>query len=82
MCLQIMSQFKITHFVTTLWNSGEKLHPVTFELVQICFDMVTFDNIERDEKIKRKAQLSLIGLLTGFSIISGIEIIFFIFRLI
>ena len=55
-------------------------------LVRIYFDTATFDDIERDEKIKTEAQLSLIGgtmgLLTGFSIISGVEIIFFIFRLI
>ena len=58
----------------------------TLQLVQIYFDTATFDDIERDKKIKTEAQLSLIGgtmgLLTGFSIISGIEIIFFIFRLI
>ena len=55
-------------------------------MVQIYFDTATFDDIERDKKIKMEAQLSLIGgtmgLLTGFSIISGIEIIFFLFRLI
>ena len=54
--------------------------------MQIYFDTATFDEVERDKKIKTEAQLSLIGgtmgLLTGFSIISGIEIIFFIFRLI
>ena len=54
--------------------------------MQIYFDTATFDDIERDKKIKTEAQLSLIGgtmgLLTGFSIISGIEIIFFLFRLI
>ena len=53
-------------------------------MVQIYFDTATFDDIERDKKIKMEAQLSLIGgtmgLLTGFSIISGIEIIFFLFR--
>ena len=47
--------------------------------------MATFDKIERDKKIKTEAQLSLIGgtmgLLTGFSIISGIEIIYFLFML-
>ena len=66
-------------------TSGEELPDSTLELVQIFFDTATFDNIERDKKIKMEAQLSLIGgtmgLLTGFSIISGIEIIFFIFRL-
>ena len=51
-------------------------------LVRIYFDTATFDDIERDEKIKTEAQLSLIGgtmgLFPGFSIISGIEIIFFL----
>ena len=61
-----------------------ELPPSTLELVQIYFDTATFDDIERDKKIKTEAQLSLIGgtmgLLTGFSIISGVEIIFFLFR--
>ena len=60
------------------------MSPSTLEVVQIFFDTATFDNIERDKKIKTEAQLSLIGgtmgLLTGFSIISGVEIVFFIFR--
>ena len=51
-------------------------------LIRIFFDTATFDDIERDEKIKTEAQLSLIGgtmgLFSGFSIISGIEIIFFV----
>ena len=53
-------------------------------MVEIYFDTATFDDIERDKKIKTEAQLSLIGgtmgLLTGFSIISGVEIIFFLIR--
>ena len=57
----------------------------TLQLVQIYFDTATFDDIERDKKIKIEAQLSLIGgtmgLLTGFSIISGVEIVFFLLRL-
>ena len=55
-------------------------------MVQIYFDTATFDDIERDKKIKLEGQLSLIGgtigLLTGFSIISGVEIIFYLIRLI
>ena len=55
-------------------------------VVQIYFDTATFDDIERDKKIKLEGQLSLIGgtmgLLTGFSIISGVEIIFYLIRLI
>ena len=53
-------------------------------MVEIYFDTATFDDIEREKKIKTEAQLSLIGgtmgLLTGFSIISGVEIIFFLIR--
>ena len=54
----------------------------TLQLVQIHFDTATFDDIERDKKIKTEAQVSLIGgtmgLFSGFSIISGIEIVFFV----
>ena len=64
--------------------SGQELPSSTLQLVEIYFDTATFDEVERDKKIKTEAQLSLIGgtmgLLTGFSIISGVEIIFFIFR--
>ena len=64
--------------------AGTELEESTLQLVEIYFDTATFDDIEKDKKIKTEAQLSLIGgtmgLLTGFSIISGIEIIFFIFR--
>ena len=35
--------------------------PSSLHLVQIYFDTATFDNIERDKKIKTEAQLSLIG---------------------
>ena len=65
--------------------SGEMLPHSTLQLVQIYFDTATFDNIEKEKKVKFDAQLSLIGgtmgLLSGFSIISGIEIVFFLFRL-
>ena len=66
-------------------SPGEELPPSTLQLVEIYFDTATFDDIEIDKKIKTEAQLSLIGgtmgLLTGFSIISGVEILFFLFRL-
>ena len=66
-------------------RTGEELPESTLQLVQIYFDTATYDEVERDKKIKTEAQLSLIGgtmgLLTGFSIISGVEIIFFLFRL-
>ena len=53
-------------------------------MVQIHFDTATYDEIEKDKKITLEAQLGLIGgtmgLLTGFSILSGVEILYFIFR--
>ena len=71
-------------FQTYPMNSGEAAAGSSLKLVQIYFDTDTFDDIERDKKIKYEAQLSLIGgtmgLLTGFSIISGIEIVLFVFR--
>ena len=64
---------------------GKAQTPSTLQLVQIYFDSATFDDIERDKKVKFNAQLSMVGgtlgLLSGFSIISGIEIIFFLIRL-
>ena len=67
-----------------MFSSEKELSPSTLQLVEIYFDTATFDDIERDKKIKTEAQLSLIGgtmgLLTGFSIISGVEIVFFLFR--
>ena len=64
--------------------SGEELE-AELHLVHIFFDTATFDNIQKDKKIKFEAQLSLVGgtmgLLTGFSIISAIEMIYFFLRL-
>ena len=50
-------------------------------MIQIFFDTGTYDKIERDVKVTVNAQLGLIGgtmgLLTGFSILSGVEIIYY-----
>ena len=75
-----------TNSVKSVWIrfSGSDLPSSRLHVVQIQFSTPTFDDIERDKKIKMEAQLSLIGgtmgLLTGFSIISGVEIIFFLIR--
>ena len=49
--------------------------------MRIYFDTPTFDKIEKDRAAKFVDMLSAIGgtmgLLTGFSIISGVEIIYF-----
>ena len=52
--------------------------------VRIYFDATTFDRITKDRAAKFVDMLSAIGgtmgLLTGFSIISGVEIIYFTVR--
>ena len=53
--------------------------------VKIYFDTPTFDRIKKDRAAKFEDMLSAIGgtmgLLTGFSIISGVEIIYFAGRI-
>ena len=55
-------------------------------MVQIYFDTATYDEVERDTKVTLESQLGLIGgtmgLLTGFSIISGVEIFYFAAKII
>ena len=51
------------------------------KFVRIYFDTTTFDTITKDRAAKFVDMLSAIGgtmgLLTGFSIISGVEIVYF-----
>ena len=58
-------------------------HP-PLKMLQIYFNTVTYDEIERDVKVTLEAQLGLIGgtmgLLTGFSILSGVEILYYILK--
>ena len=55
-------------------------------MIEIYFDTGTYDEIERDVKVTINAQLGLIGgtmgLFTGFSLLSAVEIIYFIGRII
>ena len=54
---------------------------LNLRLVRIYFDATTFDKIVKDSAAKGVDMLSAIGgtmgLLTGFSIISGVEILYF-----
>jgi hypothetical protein len=54
------------------------------KFVQIYFGTATYDKIERDQRVTVQAQLGVIGgtmgLLTGFSILSGLEIVYFSIR--
>ena len=53
--------------------------------IEIFFDTSTYDKVEQDKKMTLEAQLGLIGgtmgLLTGFSILSGVEIIYYAIKL-
>ena len=52
--------------------------------IEIYFDTSTFEKIEQEEKMTLEAQLGVIGgtmgLLTGFSILSGVEIVYYAIR--
>ena len=54
-------------------------------MVRIYFDTATYVEIEKDRKVTLEAQLGLIGgtmgLFTGFSIFSGVEMIYFAIKL-
>ena len=54
--------------------------------IRIYFATPTFDRITKDEKANFGDKLSAIGgtmgLLTGFSIISGVEIIYFVVKIV
>ena len=67
-----------------LWLiSGEGYNP-ELKYVRIYFDTATFDTIKKDTSAKIVDILSAIGgtmgLLTGFSIISGVEILFYLVK--
>ena len=61
-----------------------KLDYAPLQLIQIYFDANTYDKILRGMKLTPESQLGLIGgtmgLFTGFSILSAIEIIYFAVR--
>ena len=70
-------------------KSSQNIPPVKLEyaplqLIQIYFDANTYDKILRGIKLTPESQLGLIGgtmgLFTGFSILSAIEIVYFAIR--
>ena len=58
----------------------------TLRFVRIFFDTPTFDRIEKDRAAKFEDKLSAIGgtmgLLTGFSVISAVEILYFAVKIV
>ena len=65
-------------FIEYEWNTQ-------LRYVRIFFDTPTFDRITKDRAAKFVDMLSAIGgtmgLLTGFSIISGVEILYFAWKI-
>merc|ERR1712038_1245887 len=61
-------------------------HNTTLKFVRIYFDTTTFDRITKDSAAKFVDMLSAIGgtmgLLTGFSIISAVEIVYFAVKIV
>ena len=68
------------------WEDGLTIpapyHPL--QVVQIFFDTATYDKIEKDVSVTFGDQLGAIGgtlgLFAGFSIISGVEIFYFVIK--
>ena len=60
--------------------TSDSLEDSDLQFIEIQFDTSTYDKVVLDKKMTIEAQLSLIGgtmgLLTGFSILSGVEIIY------
>ena len=54
-------------------------------LVQIFFDTALFDEISQDKKATFETQISVLGgtlgLFSGFSVLSAIEIVYYLFKL-
>ena len=65
----------------SLFSASDIEYPQTLEVVEIYFGAATYDEIEKDVKVTLEAALGLIGgtmgLLTGFSILSSVEIIYY-----
>ena len=54
------------------------------EVVQIYFDTSTYDQNEKDVKVTLEGQLGVVGgtmgLFAGFSLLSGVEIVYFVLK--
>ena len=74
-----MNSFTFFHLVEKKRYSG-------LEMFLIYYDTATFDQIKKDKKVKMETIVGVVGgtmgLLTGFSILSGVEIIYYIAKII
>ena len=65
--------------------TAAKVKEEPLHVIQIYIDTATYDKIEKDKRVTLEAQIGLIGgtmgLFAGFSILSGVEIVYYIVRL-
>ena len=79
---------KLRQILTSKWNTSFLVtsYEPDLQFVRIYFDTPTYDRITKYEKVKFVDILSAVGgtmgLFTGFSIISGMEIIYFSYKLV
>ena len=73
--------FKLQSKINFLLGSSNE---ADIYFIEIFFDTSTYDKVEQDKKMTLEAQLGLIGgtmgFLTGFSIFSLIEIVYYFIR--
>ena len=66
-------------------NNSQVKKRTNLRYVKIKYNAPVFDKVTKDQAAKFVDQLSAIGgtmgLLTGFSIISGVEILYFVFNI-
>jgi hypothetical protein len=69
--------------IYSYFSASHKKRP-QLKFVQIYFGTAAYDKIQRDVKVTVEAQLGLIGgtmgLLTGFSLLSAVEIVYFVIK--
>ena len=79
-------QYKFCLILILFFILASTVEFAPLQLILIYFDTSTYDEIERDVKMTLTGQIGLIGgtmgLLTGFSILSGVEILYFAAKLI
>ena len=83
--LDVSLYFSITIIINYTTASDEyKAFKTKLQFVRIFFDTPTFDRITKDSRMKAGDIISAVGgtmgLLTGFSVISAVEILCFIFK--
>ena len=70
----------------TFFHLVEKKRYSGLDMFLIFYDTATFDQIKKDKKVKMETIVGVVGgtmgLLTGFSILSGVEIIYYIAKII